>query len=87
MKSLGIISLFFLLFASTDAQFPPIGTIDFYGLRTISERQIREVLQIKEGNAMLKSKEEVDAIENGQAWMGGKREDLIVKVQQDLRKR
>jgi len=63
MKLLALIFSFFSLFATTDAQFPPIGTIDFYGLRTISERQIREVLQIKEGDAMLKSKEEADAIE------------------------
>ncbi len=63
MKFLGIIFLFFLLFATTDAQFPPIGTIDFYGLQTISERQIREALIIKEDDAMLKSKEEADAIE------------------------
>ena len=87
MKFFVFVLLFLLSFATADAQLPPIGAIDFYGLRTVSERQIREVLTIKEGDAMFKSKEEVDAIENGQAWMGGKREDLIVKVQQDLRKR
>jgi hypothetical protein len=36
--------------ASQDPQFPPIGIIDFYGLRNISERQVRESLQINEGD-------------------------------------
>ena len=45
------------------AQYPPIGTIDFYGLRTISEKQIRETLQIKEGDEAPKSTEEKIEIE------------------------
>jgi hypothetical protein len=32
-------------------QMPPIQTIDFYGLRTVSEAQIRKAMQIKEGDA------------------------------------
>lgn len=64
MKSFVILLLFFLFLPTARAQeFPPIGTIDFYGLRTVSERQIREALIVKEGDAMLNSKEEVDAIE------------------------
>ena len=63
MKLLALIFLFFYLFATANAQFPPIGTIDFYGLRIVSERQIREVLPIKEGDAMLKSKEDAVGIE------------------------
>ncbi len=63
MKLPAFILLFFFLFATAAAQFPPIGTIDFYGLRTVSERQIREVLPIKEGDAVFKSKEEAAEIE------------------------
>ncbi len=63
MKLPAFIFSFFFLFVTANAQFPPIGTIDFYGLRAVSERQIREVLPIKEGDAMLKSKEEAAEIE------------------------
>src|SRR5215510_13036710 len=45
-----LIFLALLLTAPQDLQFPPIGIIDFYGLRNISEQQIREALQIKEGD-------------------------------------
>jgi hypothetical protein len=45
-----LIFLALLLPAPQDSQFPPIGIIDFYGLRNISERQVREALQIKEGD-------------------------------------
>jgi hypothetical protein len=45
-----LIFLALLLPVSQDPQFPPIGIIDFYGLRGISERQVRESLQIKEGD-------------------------------------
>ena len=47
-----LIFLALLLPASQDPQFPPIGIIDFYGLRSISERQVRESLQIKEGDSL-----------------------------------
>lgn len=43
--------LFVLPFGSTNGQVPPIGIIDFYGLRSISEQQARQALQIKEGDA------------------------------------
>jgi hypothetical protein len=45
-----LIFLALLLPAPQDPQFPPIGIIDFYGLRNISERQVRDALQIKEGD-------------------------------------
>jgi len=45
-----LIFLALLLPVSQDPQFPPIEIIDFYGLRDISERQVRESLQIKEGD-------------------------------------
>lgn len=64
MKIFTLIALT-LVFGCTTlfAQFPPIGTIDFYGLRTISESQVRAQLQIKEGDAAPKSKAEVKEIE------------------------
>ncbi len=63
MKFFGVLILLFLSMTAASAQeFPPVGTIDFYGLRTVSRKQIREVLPIKEGDAAIKSKEESDAI-------------------------
>src|SRR5262245_14263414 len=47
-----IVLLALLLRAPQDPQIPPIGIIDVYGLRGISERQVREALQIKEGDSM-----------------------------------
>jgi len=47
-----LIFLALLLTAPQDPQFPPIGVIDFYGLRSVSERQVREALQIKEGDSL-----------------------------------
>jgi hypothetical protein len=52
--------LFVLPFDSASAQIPPIGIIDFYGLRSISEQQVREALQIKEGDAVPDSREEAE---------------------------
>jgi len=54
-----LIFLALLLPAPQDSQFPPIGIIDFYGLRNISERQVRESLQIKEGDSL--SEEPIEA--------------------------
>jgi hypothetical protein len=45
--------------ASTNGQLPPIGIIDFYGLRSIPEQQVRQALQIKEGDALPESTKEV----------------------------
>jgi len=47
-----LIFLALLLPAPQDPQYPPVGIIDFYGLRSISERQVRESLQIKEGDSL-----------------------------------
>ncbi|HEV7374566.1 MAG TPA: hypothetical protein VGN95_07605 [Pyrinomonadaceae bacterium] len=52
--------LFVLPFDSASGQVPPIGIIDFYGLRSISEQQAREALQIKEGDAVPDSREEIE---------------------------
>jgi hypothetical protein len=44
------LSLILLLVSGQSGfQMPPIGTIDFYGLRTVSESQVRQALQIKVG--------------------------------------
>jgi hypothetical protein len=39
-----------LLSAQSDFQMPAIRTIDFYGLRTVSDTRVRQALQIKEGD-------------------------------------
>ena len=39
---------------------PPIGIIDFYGLRTLSQAQARQALQLKEGDALPASDEQVE---------------------------
>lgn len=43
---------------ATNGQTPPIGIIDFYGLRNISEQQARQALQIKKGDALPDSRDE-----------------------------
>src|SRR5215475_4576115 len=53
-----LIFLALLLTAPQDPQFPPIGIIDFYGLRNIYERQVREALQIKEGDSLTEEPKE-----------------------------
>jgi hypothetical protein len=40
-----------LSMGQSDFQMPRIQTIDFYGLRTVSEAQVRKALQIKDGDA------------------------------------
>lgn len=47
-----LIFLALLLSAAQDPQIPPIGIIDFYGLRTVTEQQVRAALQIKEGDSL-----------------------------------
>jgi len=44
--------LFILLLSSTTQQMPPIGIIDFYGLRSVTEQQARQSLGLKEGDAL-----------------------------------
>lgn len=50
MKKLFSLFLLLLPAASIWAQGPPIGTIDLYGLKTITAQQVRSVLQLKEGD-------------------------------------
>jgi hypothetical protein len=51
--------LFLPTFDTTNGQTPPtIGIIDFYGLRDVSEPQVRQALQIKEGDTIPASREE-----------------------------
>ena len=58
MKIFLLIFLFILPFGSINGQNPPIGIIDFYGLRSVSEQQARQALQIKEGDSFPTSQEE-----------------------------
>jgi hypothetical protein len=52
--------IFVLPIDSASGQVPTIGIIDFYGLRSVSEQQAREALQIKEGGAVPESREEIE---------------------------
>jgi len=75
MKIFLLILLFVLLSGSINGQNPPIGIIDFYGLRTVSEQQVRQALQIKEGDSLPASWEEaarrLEALPSvGQARLG-----------------
>lgn len=63
MKVFSFILLIFIFYWTINTQFLPIGTIDYYGLRTVSEKQIRETLQIKEGDEALKTNAEKTEIE------------------------
>jgi len=56
MKLLRTIPLFFLIASSLSAQDLRVGVIDFYGLRKISESQIRKVLGVREGDLLPASK-------------------------------
>ena len=62
MKLFPFLFLLAFLFVSARGQMPQIETIDFYGLRTFSEKQIREAMRIKEGDAPPKTKENHDEI-------------------------
>jgi hypothetical protein len=48
---------------SDDAK-PPIGIIDFYGLRTISQAKVKQALQIKEGDAIPNSEQDFHKFQN-----------------------
>jgi len=56
MKLLRTIPLLFLIATSLSAQDLRVGVIDFYGLRKISESQIRKVLGVREGDPLPASK-------------------------------
>lgn len=50
MKSIAAALLLCVGLVPAGRQYPPIGVIDFYGLRRLGERQVREALGIKEGD-------------------------------------
>jgi hypothetical protein len=58
MKILLLAFLFVFQPGLADAQYPPIGIIDFYGLRSVSEERVRQALQINEGDPEPESAEE-----------------------------
>lgn len=56
MKRLSIVIFTALFSMLANAQtLPPIGTIEVYGLHSLSETQVRNALQIKEGNSVTRS--------------------------------
>lgn len=59
MKKILLLALLFVLLPGlANGQNPPIGIIDFYGLRSVSEHRVRQALQIKEGDSLPESREE-----------------------------
>ena len=58
MKLLLLIFLSMLARGLAAAQSPPVGIIDFYGLRSVPEQRVRQALQIKEGDSLPASREE-----------------------------
>src|SRR6266487_1311481 len=52
--------LFVLPFGAASGQVPPVGIIEFYGLRTVSEQQVRQALQIREGDVLPESVKELE---------------------------
>jgi HEAT repeats len=54
--------LVFALVAQAPESFPPLGVIDFYGLRTVSEAQVRKALSIHEGDVI--NPNEIEKIQN-----------------------
>src|SRR5436190_23481332 len=56
-----VLPLLFLIVQVTIAQDrPPIGIIDFYGLRTVPQARVREMLALKEGDAVPANQSELE---------------------------
>ena len=53
MRRRARVLVFLLLSIPAAAQVPRIGIIDFYGLRTVNEQQVRDALQIAAGDSVL----------------------------------
>lgn len=61
MKLVLLTFLLLIIFASAaQSQTPSIGTIDFYGLRTVSEDQVREKFGFKESDAMISKAQKLE---------------------------
>lgn len=60
MKIFLFILVTIFLTGAIDGQNPPIGIVDFYGLRSVSQQQARQALQIKEGDSFPASWNEVE---------------------------
>jgi hypothetical protein len=58
MKILSFAFLFVLRSVLANGQEPPIGIIDFYGLRSVSDQRARQALQLKEGDSLPGSRDE-----------------------------
>jgi len=57
MKLLLLVCVLVLWPCLSYGQMPPIGIIDFHGLRSVSEASVRQALQIKEGDLVPESRE------------------------------
>ena len=57
----------FLYVPAATGQIPPIGIIDSYGLRTISESEVRNVLPFKEGDTLFPDSSAISSLEAGLA--------------------
>ena len=53
MRRRARVLVFLLLSIPAAAQVPRIGIIDFYGLRTVNEQQVRDALQIAVGDSVM----------------------------------
>jgi hypothetical protein len=53
MRRRARVLVFLLLSIPAVAQVPRIGIIDFYGLRTVNEQQVRDALQIAVGDSVM----------------------------------
>jgi hypothetical protein len=59
-KWLLLISFLLLFFNTSKGQFPPIGIIDFYGLRSVSEKDVLSVLKIKKGDDAIETLKSIE---------------------------
>jgi hypothetical protein len=63
---------------------PRIGTIDFYGLRTVTEQQVRDKLNIREGDAIPVDIEDINVPMKIQRWLSGSKP---VEIRRDVEDR
>jgi hypothetical protein len=55
-----LIGFLLLFFNTSQGQFPPIGIIDFYGLRSVSEKDVLSVLKIKQGDDAMETLKSIE---------------------------
>src|SRR5262245_3254270 len=60
LTMLWLIFIALLLQTPQDPQFPPLGMSDGYGLRGMPDQQIREALEVEEGDALAAKRKETE---------------------------